>query len=103
MLLQQDHARPHVARLDLDILRRSNIRTLHNWPALSADLNSIEQCWDYLEKRIRKLRLDTVDQLRNVLGREWGRVPMPYIRNLIRQMRTRCNALVAANGGHTRF
>ena len=79
MLLQQDNARPHVARLILDFLRRSNIRTLDNWPALSADLNPIEHCWDYLKKRIRKLRLDTVDQLRNALHREWGRVPMPYV------------------------
>ena len=103
MLLQQDNAKPHVARLTLDFLRRSNIRTLDYWPALSADLNPIEHCWDYLKKRIRKLRLDTVDQLRNALRREWGRVPMPYVRNLIRSMRTRCNAVVAANGGHIRF
>ena len=49
MLLQQDNARPHVARLTLDFLRRSNIQTLDNWPALSADLNPIEHCWDFLE------------------------------------------------------
>ena len=56
-----------------------------------------------MRRRIRKLRLDTVDQLRNALRGEWGRVPMPYVRNLIRSMRTRGNAVVAANGGHTRF
>ena len=50
MLLQQENARPHVARLTLDFLRRSNIRTLDNWPALSADLNPIKHCWNYLKK-----------------------------------------------------
>ena len=43
MLLQQDNARPHVARLTFDFLRPSNIRTLDNWLALSADFNPIEK------------------------------------------------------------
>ena len=74
-----------------------------SWPVLSADLNPIEHCWDYLKKWIKKSGLDTAYQLRNALRREWRRVPMSYIRNLARSMRARCNVVVAANGGHTRF
>ena len=103
MVLQQDNARPHTARFTVDFLRRSNVQTLQNWPALSADLNPIEHCWDYLKRRIRKLQLDTVAQLRAALRREWRRVPMRYIQRLIRSMRARCQAVVAANGGHTRY
>ena len=103
MVLQQDNARPHTARFTVDFLRRSNVQTLQNWPALSADLNPIEHCWDYLKRRIRKLQLDTVAQLRAALRREWRRVPMRYIQRLIRSMRARCQAVVAANGGHARY
>ena len=103
MVLQQDNARPHTARFTVDFLRLSKIQTLQNWPALSADLNPIEHCWDYLKRRIRKLQLDTVTLLRAALRREWRRVPMRYIQRLIRSMRARCQAVVAANGGHTRY
>ena len=50
MLLQHDNARPHVARLTADFLRRSNVRTLDNWPALSADLNPYRTLLGLLEK-----------------------------------------------------
>ena len=57
MLLQQDNARPHVERVTTQYLRQTNVNVMDDWPALSADLNPIEHCSDYLKKRIRKLQL----------------------------------------------
>ena len=96
MMLQHDNARPHVARQTIQFLRQANVSMLDN-------LNPIDHCWDFLKQRIRKMQLDTADQLRNALRREWRRLPMVYVRRLIRSMRDRCNAVVAANGGHTRY
>ena len=97
IMLQHDDARPHVAYQTTQFLRQANVRMLDNWPALSSDLNPMEHCWDFLKQRIRKMQLDTADQLR-----EWRCLPMVYVRRLIRSMRDRCNAVVAANGGtHT--
>ena len=42
---------------------------MDDWPALSADLNLVDHCWDYLKKRIRKLQLDNVRDLQNAIRR----------------------------------
>ena len=103
MILQQDNARPHVARLTMQYLQRNNIDVLQNWPALSADLNPIEHCWDYLKKRVARQHPANVNDLRNAIRREWNRIPLWYIRRLIGSMRRRCRAVVNAAGGHTRY
>ena len=82
MLLQQDNARPHVARVTTQYLRQTNVNVMNDWPALSADLNPIEHCSDYLKKRIRKLQLDNVRDLQNAIRREWQRLPLGYVRRL---------------------
>ena len=103
MLLQQDNARPHVACVTTHYLRQNNVNVMDDWPALSADLNPIEHCWDYLKKIIRKLQLDNVRDLHNVIRREWQGLPQGYIRSQVRSMRRRCDAVFMANGGHTRY
>ena len=103
MMLQHDNGRLHVARQTTRFLCQANVIMLDNWPALSSDLNPIEHCWDFLKQWIRKMQLDTADQLRNALQREWRCLPMVYVCRLIRSMRERCNAVVAANGGHIRY
>ena len=54
MLLQQDNARPHVTRLNV----------MDDWPTISADLNPIDHCSDYLKKRIRKPQLEMTGTFR---------------------------------------
>ena len=46
---------------------------------------------------------DHVAVLRRTLQREWTLIPQAYFRTLVNSMRTRCQACIAANGGHTRF
>ena len=76
---------------------------MDDWPAFPADLNPIEHCSDYLKKRIIQLQLDNVRDLQNAIRREWQRLPLGYIRRLVRSMRRRCDAVFGANGGHTRY
>lgn len=103
MLLQHDNARPHVARLTTQYLHNANVNVMDNWPALSADVNPIEHCWDYIKKRIRCLELNDAPALQVALRREWQRLPLAYIRRLVGSMRRRCVAVVNARGGHTRY
>ena len=55
LILQQDNARPHVARICQDFLANNNIAPLA-WPPYSPDLTPIEHMWDELGRRVRKRR-----------------------------------------------
>ena len=89
--------------LPLNTYVKLALMSLDDWPALSADLNPVEHCSDYLKNRIRKLQLDNVRDLQNAIPREWQRLLLGYIRRLVRSMRRRCDAVFKANGGHTRY
>ena len=55
LILQQDNARPHVARVYQDFLANNNIAPLA-WPPYNPDLTPIEHMWDELDRRVRKRR-----------------------------------------------
>ena len=95
---QQDNARPHVARDNMDYLRRHNVDKLP-WPALSPDLSPIEHLWDQLDRRVRRRRQQphTLNELRAALTEEWQRIPQMTIN------RRRCVAVINSRGGFTRY
>ena len=90
--LQQDNARPHIAR--------DNIL-----PSKSPDINPIEHLWDNLDKRIRRRQNPptNVNELRTALLEEWNNIPQADINKLVLSMRRRCQAVADARGGHTRY
>ena len=49
-ILMHDNARPHVARICRQFLKRNNVNVLP-WPAVSPDMNPIEHIWDTLVER----------------------------------------------------
>ena len=101
---QQDNARCHIARLSIQFLAQNNIDVLP-WPALSPDLSPIEQFWDEMDRRVRRRQPQpqSTQQLRNALLQEWNSIPQGFIQLLIGSMRRRCQAVVNARGGHTRY
>ena len=102
MVLQQDNARAHTARLTQQFLQANNIPVLP-WPAYSLDLNPIEHLWDYLKQKVHALNLQNVAQLQAALRREWNAIPQQMVRRLVGSMRRRCTAIIRARGGHTRY
>ena len=103
LILQQNNARPHVARVCQDFLA---------WPPYSPDLTPIEHMWDELDRRVRKRRNPpaTLAQLRNALIDEWNNIPMQTVNALVNSIQRRIRAATAARGGgggggggHTRY
>lgn len=101
---QQDNARPHVARVVQDFLAQQNVDVLQ-WPAISPDLSPIEHVWDEMKRRLRRLPNQplTLQQLTQRLVHIWNNIPQAFIDNVVGSMRRRCEACIAANGGHTRY
>ena len=104
LILQQDNARQHVARVCQDFLANNNIAPLA-WPPYSPDLTPIEHMWDELDRRVGKRRNSpaTLAQLRNGLIDEWNNIPMRTVNALVNSIQRRIRVATAARGGHTRY
>lgn len=72
------------------MLQRNNIRVL-DWQHCSPDLNPIENLWDEVDRRIRRLpaQQNLVQLQRDILN-EWNNVPQRFLHNYINSMRQRC-------------
>ena len=101
-ILQQDNARPHIAQVTREFLQAEGIEVLV-WPANSPDLNPIEHLWDELKRRVNKRNNRNLQELRQAIIEEWHNIPQDLINKIIKSMRRRCQAVLAANGGATRY
>ena len=102
---QQDNARPHVAQSTkalLDQLMPNQV--VHDWPACSPDLSWIENIWSWAEQELNKgyPQLNTTDELKNALTDVLSNIPSEMLRNHVRGMRNRLEAVIQQSGGQIR-
>ena len=99
VVLQDDNARPHRARIVQQFLQQNNVDTL-DWPAQSPDLSPIEHVWDILGQRVRQSStLVNAPSFGRSLTGGMRRIPQLQIARLIRSMRRRCVACIDATRG----
>lgn len=72
-IMQQDNARPHTARLNMQYFQQQNINVM-DWPANSPDLNPIENIWSELGRSVRERNPvpSNVAELRAALLHAWN-------------------------------
>ena len=97
-----DGAPSHTARATRALLQANQINVLP-WPSLSPDLNPIEHIWDVIGERVRSRVPLNIRDLERFVVEEWNGIAQLTLRNYIASMRSRCQAVVNASGGHTRF
>ena len=104
LVFQHDNARAHSARETANFLQQHNNRVLP-WPALSLDMNPIEHFWDHIQRELNNMqpRPDTAPQLEHSIRQVWRNVHQAVVNRLIHSMPARCQAVVDAHGGHTRY
>ena len=104
MIFVDDNARPHRNHIANQYVDENSINRME-WPAKSPDLNPIENVWGLMKRRIsRRLTNEhTLNDLRAMVLEEWERIPLQTIRRCISSMRRRAEAVIAADGGHTRY
>ena len=94
----------HTARVAHSFLTSSNVEVL-SWPAQSPDINPIENIWSYIKVKIRQRdsQPSSVKQLKQWVKEEWDAIPVEYYRNLIKSMLRQVQAVLATNGGPTKY
>ena len=102
-VFQHDGAPSHRSRSTTNYLIENQIRVLQDWPAQSPDLNVIENLWDYLKRRVQEYNPKTVDELWEIAKREWNIIPNEFISKLYESIPQRVTAVLAKQGGHTKY
>ena len=81
--LQQDGAQSHTSRNTPTYLRRENVTFIepYTWPPNSPDLNPVDcAAWGPLQQMVyQRLRFKTVNQLKQAIVTEWGKVLERFI------------------------
>jgi transposase len=100
--VMQDNARIHTARATLALFKDSNIELLQ-WPANSPDLNPIENIWSILKHRVGLHFPTTREEVVTAIQTEWDKITTSDIARCCQSMRERCQAVIDAEGGYTRW
>ena len=106
----QDNAPSHRSQKTTRNLQRRRIR-YKKWPPYSPDLNLIEHVWDwmkdYIETHYFKTRYDpmkiSLEELRRIIWEAWEAVPESFIESLVDSWWRRCQAVIDAHGGPTKY
>ena len=102
----QDGAPGHASQNTIHELAERGIYPI-SWPAFSPDLNPIEMVWnwmkDWIQERYPEDHQLSYDALREVVRAAWEAVPESFLSGLIESMQARCQAVIEAEGGHTKY
>jgi transposase len=99
-IFQQDNAPIHVSHSSMQWLQEHGVRTI-NWPALSPDLNPIENIWGIMVRKVyaNGRQFQNVTELKNAIIAAWGSIRRNLREKLSRSMHGRCIKVLQANGG----
>ena len=106
MYILPDGASPHTAKYTPQVFKDNGLYDyLFPWTAKSQDLNLIEGVWQLMKTRIhaRRPRPQQNDTLRAAIQEEWEAINIQDLELLLTSITTRVQALLTAQGGHTRF
>ena len=76
------------------------------WPAFSPDLNPIETLWNIMKDWLAThypSRNASYDQLRDHVNEAWEAIGAETLRDLIATMPQRCQDVIDADGGPTKW
>lgn len=73
------------------------------WPALSLDLNPIENLWDQLSRCVEGHKLCSPEPQWHYTKEEWNAMPQQSISRLVNSTRRHCQAVIDAQGRMTSY
>ena len=106
LLFMQDNAPRHAAKYTREELQDRGIPYI-SWPPYSPDLNPIEAVWNIMKDWIQEHYGDqdklSYNTLRKAVREAWDAVTPEQLDALIDEMHDRCEAVIIAEGRHTKY
>ena len=102
VIIMQDNASIHKAKATLALFKDKRL-ILMEWPANSPDLNPIENLWSLLKYRVGLHFPTTREAVITAIQLEWSRITVSDVSRICQSMRQRCEAVIEAEGGHTKW
>ncbi len=91
-IFQQDLAPAHTAKGTKSWFNDHGVTVL-DWPANSPDLNSIENLWGIVKRKMRDTRPNNADDLKAAIKATWASIPPQQCHKLITSMPRRIEAV----------
>lgn len=103
VIFQDDSAPCHRAAKVTEYKARLGIQSLE-WPGNSPDLNPIENLWKLIGVKVSKNKPTNQRQLREAIIKAWHHdIESGHVKSLIDSMPQRCEAVIKARGGPTKY
>ena len=97
-----DNAPTHKSLRSQEVIFNASCTVL-DFPPYSPDLNPIENLWSILARRVEQRTCETMEELQDTVADEWNKIEPEVLLNLARSMPARCQAVIEANGWHTKY
>ncbi len=101
-IFQQDNDPKHTARITKKYLKNKKVNVL-KWPSQSLDLNPIENLWSIFDKQMKNRTPSNESELFDILNDGWQNLSIELLQSLVESMPRRCQAVIDANGQHTKY
>ena len=69
-----------------------------DWPAISPDLNVIENIWDIIDKKLMKYHPTSVHDLQQIISKLWTEISTQTCTDLVQSMTRRIKKCIQVKG-----
>lgn len=101
-VLQQDNASCHKSKSTMQWFEKQGITVL-KWPAMSPDLNPIENLWSVIKRRLEKLDPTKIEDMKYGIEKIWEDIDEEILESLIGSMKKRLELCIAAEGEKIKY
>jgi transposase len=103
-IFQQDNAPIHTSGVTMEWFRSKNINVMP-WPALSPDLNPIENVWGMMTQQVYRngTQYQSIHSLKQAILKAWDSIDPNILKKLSHGMKKRCIKVIENGGAYISY